>query len=115
MGCGSSVVRVVDANYSHNISMQSCLNWPARLFSNRSRVANGKDQPKKVPKISIRVGMNVTRPGPYLGPKIAFIFGGPGTHKGRVVDDVAQMFGLTVISGNNKFSIVNFFYLPFLA
>ncbi|GAV02955.1 hypothetical protein RvY_13455 [Ramazzottius varieornatus] len=82
--------------------MQSCLNWPARFFSHRQSRVSGtsKDaQPKKLPKISIRVGMNVTRPGPYLGPKIAFIFGGPGTHKGRVLDDVAQMFGLTVISG----------------
>lgn len=80
-------------------SMHACLNWPARVFSNRTRVSNGKESTKKIPKISIRVGMNVTRPGPYLGPKIAFIFGGPGTHKGRVVDDVAQMFGLTVITG----------------
>ncbi|OQV21701.1 hypothetical protein BV898_04280 [Hypsibius exemplaris] len=110
MGCGSSAA--VDPHQPGGAStgsasgvapvldMQSCLNWPARLFHpNRGRVSGAKEQAKKIPKISIRVGMNVTRPGPYLGPKIAFIFGGPGTHKGRVVDDVAQMFGLTVISG----------------
>ncbi|XP_055349288.1 uncharacterized protein LOC129596122 [Paramacrobiotus metropolitanus] len=104
MGCGASslaAAAAVDggADQPPPSSMQSCLSWPSRVFLNRSRVSNGKDAPKKMPKISIRVGMNVTRPGPYLGPKIIFIFGGPGTHKGRVVDDVAQMFGLTVISG----------------
>ncbi|XP_014670518.1 PREDICTED: UMP-CMP kinase 3-like isoform X2 [Priapulus caudatus] len=49
------------------------------------------------PKISIRVGVSVENPD-SIKPKIVFIFGGPGSRKGRIIDDLVAMYGFTLLS-----------------
>ncbi|XP_041467551.1 uncharacterized protein LOC121417883 [Lytechinus variegatus] len=47
------------------------------------------------PKVSIRVGNSVKLSTEET--TVVFIFGGPGSRKGRIVDDMVHMYGFKVI------------------
>ncbi|XP_052801544.1 uncharacterized protein LOC128232175 [Mya arenaria] len=53
----------------------------------------------KQPKVSIKVGDGVKML--EKNPRVVFVFGGPGTKKGSMIDNLANVFGMEVINVEN--------------
>lgn len=70
--------------------------------------------PVKIPPVNVFLGANLRRSTIFKKLKtinegshaaathpvtVVFVFGGPGTYKGRMIDDIINMFGMQLLSG----------------
>ncbi|KAL5006691.1 hypothetical protein ScPMuIL_015497 [Solemya velum] len=70
---------------------------PTNSKTNRNRRLNSLHERQR--RVSIDIGQSVVMND--VMPKVVFVFGGPGTKKGRIVSDLVQSFGFKLINVEN--------------
>ncbi|XP_041366747.1 uncharacterized protein LOC121381493 [Gigantopelta aegis] len=64
--------------------------------SRRNSKKSGNDAAQRKKKISVRIGINVKILD--TSPVVIFVFGGPGSKKGKLMSDLTEAFGFKLIN-----------------